>query len=226
MTAQGGSSANADGDAAAAAAQHAEDETPPLSTVLPQLDAKQKRISKMQQRRRRNRSSVGEAGSDAALSMSEGGDLTSLAYSASTTSGGGETGKASKNAGQITGESIVRETAEDAATSAKIDRAASGGALSAVSAGASSADDLIISPTPSYEEGTGKVAVDAPITADTATSQVAGANPTKSPGSKSPSFLGLPPASPPTGSNSPTKRKSKEMWLKKNGNYLYRIRFD
>lgn len=211
MTEQGGS-ANADGDAAAAAAQHAEDETPPLSTVLPQLDAKQKRISKMQQRRRRNRSSVGEAGSDAALSMSEGGDLTSLAYSASTTSGGGETGKASENAGQTTGESIVRETAEDAATSAKIDRAASGGALSAVSAGASSADDLIISPTPSYEEGTGKVAVDAPITADTATSQVAGADPTKSPGSKSPSFLGLPPASPPlakpnasTGSNSPTK---------------------
>ena len=61
MTEQGGS-ANADGDAAAAAAQHAEDETPPLSTVLPQLDAKQKRISKMQQRRRRRRGGLKRRG--------------------------------------------------------------------------------------------------------------------------------------------------------------------
>ena len=62
-----------------------EDGVPPLSTVLPQLDAKQMR-SRMQQRRRRNRSSMGSGGVGE-LAMS-GGDLTSLAYSASTASGG------------------------------------------------------------------------------------------------------------------------------------------
>ena len=240
-----------------------EDGVPPLSTVLPQLDAKQMR-SRMQQRRRRNRSSMGSGGVGE-LAMS-GGDLTSLAYSASTASGGGnessnkgggrhhherdstmassqggifsvvsdttgggaDGGSASVSASasasasgasefflpnskdgdkgtgtsQTASESIFRK-AVGSADPAKIDRAASGGALSTATGGASAADDLIISPSPSYDDEeaakNNKTSSSSPSPEPMSKSRTTNSDITKSPNARrlSPSHPGLPPASPP-----------------------------